>query len=87
MFIKKILEIPSPSLDEYYNKRENVVKLCNEVSDDYYESIIDMSPEDNMATSLRKIEKISIEGETRDTIVGTTLHEFKWQKWKQKHKT
>lgn len=31
---------PIEDLNNYFSTRENTVKLCNEVSDDYYEDII-----------------------------------------------
>ena len=42
---------PLQSLDAYYASRENTVKLCNEVPDDYFDNIIDITP------SYQKIEK------------------------------
>ena len=45
MKIKKVLENDDPSnLNDYYEKRETTVKLCSEVSSDYYESVMEYSP-------------------------------------------
>jgi len=67
------------NLDAYYAARENTVKLCNEVPDDYYDDIISVAP------SYKKIER-NMFIQNINIIAGLKIYEPKKEKRKAYYK-
>ena len=86
MIIKKILTDPSSDsqdLNKYYEKRENIVKLCNEVPEDQYDTIINISSPPIYSQKVEKNNSI----DNRFISMGLVLYEPKKQKYKSLQKT